>query len=153
AIKVLHEDPAHVSRARLLREARAMARLDHPNVVKIYEVDSIDGIDFVVMELVAGGSLAEWLRAEPRPEREIREAFLAAAHGLAAAHAAGMVHRDFKPANVMRTKAGAIRAAAFAPARAADDTAETHPADRSATAIVPSKLANVTQTGAMVGTP
>jgi len=149
AIKVLHGNPAHGSRARLLREARAMARLDHPNVVKIYEVDSIDGIDFVVMELVAGGSLGDWLRGEPRPTATIVDAFLAAGRGLAAAHAAGMVHRDFKPQNVLRAKAGAIKVGDFGLARDADDAIEPAP-DRSTAAL---KLGNVTQTGAFVGTP
>ncbi|MEO8551044.1 MAG: serine/threonine-protein kinase [Kofleriaceae bacterium] len=149
AIKVLHGEPAHGSRARLLREARAMARLDHPNVVKIYEVDSIEGIDFVVMELVGGGSLGEWLRGAPRPTAEIVEAFVAAGRGLAAAHAAGMVHRDFKPQNVLRAKAGTIKVGDFGLARDTDEATETAP-DRSTAAL---KLGNVTQTGAFVGTP
>jgi len=82
---------------RMLREARALARLSHPNVVGIYEVGEVGQRVFLAMELVDGISLRAWLRAQPRGQAEILAAFLQAAEGLAAAHAAGLVHRDFKP--------------------------------------------------------
>ncbi len=153
AIKVLHTGAADGASARLLREARAMARLDHPNVVKIFEVDSIDGVDFVVMELVAGSSLAAWLSV-PRPPTEVITAFVAAGRGLAAAHAVGMVHRDFKPANVLRSAAGSIKVGDFGLARDAEPPASAPASGRdSPHAFTPGKLGALTQTGALVGTP
>src|SRR5437763_2029483 len=99
ALKVLHHTRSRddASRQRLLREARAMARLTHANVVTVHEVGSADGRDYVAMELVDGETLDQWLKAQRRTPREILAAFVAAGRGLAAAHAAGLVHRDFKP--------------------------------------------------------
>src|SRR5690606_8450447 len=94
AIKVLRE-PGPEATARLLREARTMASLSHPNVVPIYDVD-VDGDEvFIAMELVGGCNLREWLSAAPRPWPQVLRVFAEAARGLAAAHAAGLVHRDF----------------------------------------------------------
>ena len=101
---------------RLIREARALAHLSHPNVVEVYGIehaecggialdggiDAADRFDLViVMEYIEGLTLARWLEAEPRSVAEILAAFLAAGQGLAAVHDLGLVHRDFKPANVM----------------------------------------------------
>jgi tetratricopeptide (TPR) repeat protein len=86
---------------RLAVEARAMARLAHPNVVTVFEIDWVDAHVYVAMELVAGTTLRGWLHDRPRRWREIVEMFVAAGRGLAAAHAAGLVHRDFKPDNVL----------------------------------------------------
>ncbi len=85
---------------RLAREARAMARLDHPNVVTVHDVGTFDGQVFVAMEFIEGTTLRQWMQS-PRTWREIVAVFLAAGEGLAAAHEVGMVHRDFKPDNVM----------------------------------------------------
>jgi hypothetical protein len=96
----------------LLAEARAMARLSHPNVLPIYEV-GVDGAAlFLVMEYVAGTSLRGWLGA-PRSTAEVRAMFAQAARGLAAAHAVGIVHRDFKPDNVLIGDDGRARVADF----------------------------------------
>ena len=99
--------------ARLVREAQAMAKLSHPNVVTVYEVGAHAGELFVAMELVEGRDLARWLAAEPRPWRAILEVFRAAGEGLAAAHGAGLVHRDFKPSNVLVGDDGRVRVADF----------------------------------------
>ncbi|HEY0992175.1 MAG TPA: serine/threonine-protein kinase, partial [Kofleriaceae bacterium] len=88
-------------RRRLVREARAMAQLEHANVVRVYDAGEVDGEVFVAMELVRGETLGQWLRASPRPWREVLARFIAAGRGLAAAHRAGLVHRDFKPDNVL----------------------------------------------------
>ncbi|HEY1959941.1 MAG TPA: serine/threonine-protein kinase [Polyangiaceae bacterium] len=102
ALKVLHHSVTELSdvRERILREGRALARLSHPNVVAIYDVGEEDGRLFLTMELVAGATLRAWLR-DPRPWREVLEVFVQAAEALAAAHAAGVVHGDFKPDNVI----------------------------------------------------
>jgi tetratricopeptide (TPR) repeat protein len=87
--------------ARLQTEAQAMARLSHPNVVAVYEIGLVGTDRFIAMELVEGSTLRGWLGAKARPWREIVAAFVACGRGLAAAHAAGLVHRDFKPENVL----------------------------------------------------
>lgn len=84
-------------RARLIREARAMARLQHPNVLTVYEVGEVDGRTFIAMELARGGSLRSWLAAASRPWSEIVDRFVQAGRGLVAAHEASLIHRDFKP--------------------------------------------------------
>jgi eukaryotic-like serine/threonine-protein kinase len=99
-------------RARLLREAQAMARLAHPNVVTVHDVGLAEDGLFVAMEYVEGVTLRHWL-AEPRTRREIVAAFVAAGHGLHAAHLAGLVHRDFKPDNVLVSNDGRVRVTDF----------------------------------------
>ncbi len=120
AIKVLTRRRGE-SRARLLDEARAMAKLRHRHVVAIYEVGTEQGEDFLALELFGGGTIREWLRATPRPWREIVRAFREAGEGLAAAHAAGIVHRDFKPGNVLVDDDGRVAVADFGLAVAASD--------------------------------
>ncbi len=153
AIKLLKSGRARSdSQARLLREAQAMARLSHPNVVQVYDVGLVGEQVFVAMELVVGKNLAQWLAERPRPWREVVALFIAAGRGLAAAHAAGLVHRDFKPDNVLIADDGRVRVADFGLARedraalteaSADDGADERPL-----------LANtLTATGVLMGTP
>ncbi|MGH1340939.1 MAG: tetratricopeptide repeat protein [Nannocystales bacterium] len=100
--------------AQLLAEARAMAKLSHPNVVAVYDVGEVHGNRVVLaMEFVPGATLKRWLRAESRPWQDVVEAFIAAGRGLAAAHGRGLLHRDFKPANVLVATDGAVKVTDF----------------------------------------
>jgi hypothetical protein len=99
AVKLVRRQLLHEARVRerMVSEAQAMARLSNPNVVQVYQVgEHEDGI-YVAMEYVAGQTLGAWLKAEPRSWQEILRTICDAGRGLAAAHAAGLVHRDFKP--------------------------------------------------------
>ena len=112
-------------RLRLMREAQAMARLSHPNVVTVYDAGQLeDGRVFVAMEMVEGTTLRRWCRQEGRTWREVLEAYVAAGRGLAAAHAVGLVHRDFKPDNVLVGKDGRVRVTDFGLARAGAEPEE-----------------------------
>lgn len=103
-----------------MREAHALAQLSHPNVVAIYDVETGDRGVVIVMELVRGVTLSEWLDAQPRSTDEILRRFLEAARGLEAAHRAGLIHRDFKPANVLISEEGVARVLDFGLARGED---------------------------------
>jgi len=134
---------------RLLREAVAMAKLKHPNVLTVYEAGTVADRDYIAMELVEGTSLDAWLEHRP-PREEVWAAILAAGRGLAAAHEAGIVHRDFKPHNVLRSRDARILVTDFGLARAADDDESAPPTHDHANTVLDEKL---TQTGALVGTP
>lgn len=98
---------------RLRREAQAMARLNHPNVAAVYDVGERNGLPYLAMELLPGGTLRGWLLAERRSVREILRVFVAAARGLQHAHDAGLVHRDFKTDNVLMAADGTPRLTDF----------------------------------------
>ncbi len=100
AIKVLRSALADVAKARLVTEARAMAQLSHRNVRAVYDIGEVDGRIYLALELLDAPTLDAWLAAAPRTVAQIVAVFASAARGLAAAHAAGIVHRDFKPSNV-----------------------------------------------------
>ncbi|MFY0535966.1 serine/threonine-protein kinase [Nannocystis pusilla] len=135
---------AHL-RERLAREARVLARISHPNVVPIYDVGEADGEVFIAMELVPGPTLARWQTEQPRPWRAIVDMYLQAARGLAHAHAAGVVHRDFKPGNALVGPDGRVRVVDFGLAVAGEASPAPAP-ERAASA-------SLTATGALVGTP
>jgi tetratricopeptide (TPR) repeat protein/predicted Ser/Thr protein kinase len=153
AVKVMLRDAAggSVGRERMRREAQAMARLSHPNIVAVHEVGDAGGQDFIAMEFVRGVSLDVWLAKESPGWREVLEVFRHAGLGLAAAHGAGLVHRDFKPRNVMVADDGQIKILDFGLARAAEDA----PTDQDDDATPAAKIAAValTRSGAIAGTP
>ncbi|WP_434387001.1 serine/threonine-protein kinase [Melittangium boletus] len=146
-----------LGRARLLREAQAMARVSHPHVIPVFEVGTWAGQVFVAMELVEGGTLREWLNARPRSWREVLEKYLAAGRGLAAAHAAGLVHRDFKPANVLVGRTGRVHVTDFGLARPVAQPELEDPAASEDTPRSPHPLlapgASLTLSGMVMGTP
>jgi eukaryotic-like serine/threonine-protein kinase len=133
-------------RERLLREAKAMARLSHPNVVTVHEAGIADDQVYLAMELVEGKTLRAWLAERPRPWREIVRAFLAAGRGLAAAHRAGLVHRDFKPDNVLMADDGRVQVTDFGLVGEAG-------AEPPAPGVASPSLAPLTRTGTVMGTP
>nr|HEX4312592.1 serine/threonine-protein kinase [Kofleriaceae bacterium] len=157
AVKVLHGDRvSHDHQARLTREAQAMARLSHPNVVAVYDVGSDGSSVFVAMELIEGDNLTAWRAAHPRSWRDVVRVFVAAGDGLAAAHAKGLVHRDFKPDNVLiRAADDRVAVSDFGLARLlaevpATDAAESPVAPRDKVGALDRTL---TRAGALLGTP
>jgi diguanylate cyclase (GGDEF)-like protein len=166
AIKLLlsRETRDRETYGRMIREARAMARLSHANVVQVHEVGRVDGDVFVAMEYVEGDSLRRWLKAAPRSWRDVLETFRQAGRGLVAAHAAGIVHRDFKPDNVVVTTDRRVKVLDFGLARWHDPldqlaAAEVEEApvpslqgdERTATPDDDDR--NLTKTGFVMGTP
>ncbi|MBK9036060.1 MAG: serine/threonine protein kinase [Myxococcales bacterium] len=143
AIKVVQPTAAGASgRARLLAEARAMARLHHRAVVPVFDVGEYAGGVYVAMALVQGGTLHDWMHAEPRPWRHVLARFIEAGRGLVAAHDAGIVHRDFKPRNVLVSEAGEVLVADFGIAAAsADGDDGATPRDASSVAGTPAYMA------------
>ncbi len=140
-------------RVRLLREARALAQLSEPNVVGIYEVGEHDDRVWIAMEFVDGSTLTKWIARDPAPTwRQTLAAFVQAARGLQAAHARGIVHRDFKPDNVLVSSAGVVKVVDFGLARAISSTPsqDEHPI---AGDVDDELEPGVTSSGAMAGTP
>ncbi|MCU1281702.1 MAG: Serine/threonine kinase, partial [bacterium] len=154
AIKVLRPD-SQIDQSRLRREAQAMARLQHPNVIAVYDVGMFHGRVFVAMELAEGTTLADWIDERPRSWREIVERLSQAGRGLAAAHAVGLVHRDFKLGNVLVGADGRTRVGDFGLARALaahDELAA--PTDAALpTSLSPPLHEPLTRSGALLGTP
>jgi len=164
ALKLLRTDHARELgplKARLLREAQAMAQLSHPNVVSVFDVGTYGDEIVIVLELVEGQTLARWLGERPRPWQEIRSAFIDAGKGLAAAHAVQLVHRDFKPANVLVGTDGRVRVTDFGLARTMelDDEAKSEEADAEAPTSSPRSARpplfsmTATEDGGLAGTP
>ena len=107
AVKVIRPElrDNHESQLRLSREARALARIEHPNVVALYEMSGLDGNVFIAMEMLDGGTLREWMQT-PHDWREVIAMFARFGRGLAAAHELGFVHRDVNPANIFLARDG-----------------------------------------------
>src|SRR5262249_18058154 len=124
AIKLVRAGASDETRARMVREAQAMARLTDRNVVTVHEVATVGDQAFIAMELVTGPTLRAWLAERPRSRRAIVDAFLGAGRGLEAAHRAGITHRDFKPENVLIAPDGRAQVTDFGLAKMDGDTPE-----------------------------
>ncbi len=160
AVKLLRSHEQAHGAARLSREAQAIARVTHPNVVTVHDVGTFEGGVFVAMELIDGDDLRRWLRESERSITEILEVFRQAGEGLAAAHRAGLIHRDFKPANVLVGRDGTAKVVDFGLARQVEGGLDTNElrelAERleaSGSRSLGSLEQGLTRTGALLGTP
>ena len=170
ALKLLFPDridPTGTETARLQREAQAMARVSHPNVVPVYDVGEHGNSVYIAMELVQGMTLRSWIDRHARPWNEVLSVFMHAGKGLAAAHDAGLVHRDFKPENVLVGDDGRPRVVDFGLARptpmdGGGDPELILPADTAVDLPISSSITferrvtldgEITQTGIITGTP
>lgn len=156
AIKILRaaadgSQPSEVQQQRLLREAQAMARLSHPNIVSVYDVGTFRGRVFIAMEMVRGGTLRSLVADRTRSWRDRLAALIDAGRGLAEAHAAGVVHRDFKPDNVLISATGRAQVADFGLARGSSELETTFAPGAAASG--GQLTTTLTRTGAIMGTP
>ena len=136
--------------ARLLREAQVMARLSHPNVVQLYDVGLFEERVFLVMELVEGTTLRHWLGKQPRSRAEVMEVLMAAGRGLAEAHRHGVIHRDFKPENVLVSDDGVVKVMDFGLARATRASAILSISQEQVAGM---SVGQLTRPGVVMGTP
>src|SRR5512147_1308493 len=114
AIKLLSEELADASaRRRFQREAQLASSLNHPHILTVYDAGELEGRQYLVSELVDGGTLRDWSKASPRSWQDVVELVIGLADGLATAHEAGILHRDVKPENVLITKTGYAKLADF----------------------------------------
>jgi len=147
AIKMLSETLAgsHQARQRLIQEAKAAAALDHPNICSIYEVGEEDGHVFIAMQYIDGQSLAERIWKAPLPPAEVVDIGIQAAQALAEAHAAGIIHRDIKPQNIVITPRGQLKVLDFGLAKMAPPSVPDGPDSPT--------WERLTEAGSIVGTP
>ncbi len=170
ALKLLHSPEGDTlssqkdAQMRLLREAQAIAQLSHPNVISVYDVGTFQSEVYIAMEFVEGETLTRWLRTWERPWPNILDKFVQAGKALVDAHASGLVHRDFKPDNVLVGSDGRVRVMDFGLARwlYAEPTAEEEEARTRAESSPPTALSEagqnalerrLTKTGTLLGTP
>jgi eukaryotic-like serine/threonine-protein kinase len=159
AIKVFHrqgtadDSQARAIQARAMREAQALAKLSHPNIVAVHEVGTFEQQNFIVMEYVKGGTLREMLRARP-PYAQVIDVFVQIGRALAAAHYAGIIHRDLKPENVVVDADGHPQVLDFGLARAAD-MVEIERSSRNHTSPPrdSAQMVTLTSPGDLIGTP
>jgi eukaryotic-like serine/threonine-protein kinase len=156
ALKILHSELADHpdSRARFVREAQALARVSHPNVIAVYDIGVADERTFIAMEYIAGRTFADWVASSRPSWPAILAVLLQAGRGLVAAHAAGLVHRDFKPGNLLVGKDGRVVVTDFGLART---VVEAEPPTREAPADPLARnralASSITRTGTVQGTP
>jgi tetratricopeptide (TPR) repeat protein/tRNA A-37 threonylcarbamoyl transferase component Bud32 len=151
ALKVLRDELGREphSRERILREARGLAKLSHPNVVPIYDSGTVDGHVFFAMELVRGVTARHWSRVAKRSWRDVVDVYVQATSGLAAAHDAGLVHRDFKPDNVLVTDEGRAFVMDLGLVRLREESVASDPADLP----LAQTVSDLTRSGTLLGTP
>ena len=157
AIKVLRSQASgsEEARMRLLREAQAMARIDHPNVLRVHEAGTLGERIFIAMEFAGGGTVRSWLASELRSTPAVVQVFVQAGRGLAAAHAAGLVHRDFKPDNVLLVGDGQARVTDFGLVGMVGELPAARPSgdpEKPLSDDTPLSR-DLTRTGALMGTP
>ncbi|MBL4687491.1 MAG: protein kinase [Nannocystaceae bacterium] len=164
AVKLTSRGANPRAMARLLREAQAMASITHDNVVTVYDVGTLGEQVYIAMEYVDGGTASSWLSEEPRSWRTVVDLYLKAGRGLAAAHGVGLVHRDFKPDNVLVGRDGRVRVADFGLVRlasldgdASEELSLTVPDQKTSPQrpqdSAPGVGTRLTATGALAGTP
>jgi serine/threonine protein kinase len=157
AIKVLRpaeERRTEAQQRRMLREAQALARVSHRNLVMVFDVGIHQGRIWIAMEYVVGDTLDQWLEKERRTWGEIVDTFISAGRGLAAVHAAGLVHRDFKPGNVLVRKDGAVQVLDFGLAARVGEQIEPAEHEPRTPLALPARDALVaTMTKSVLGTP
>ncbi len=153
ALKLLHaHSRSERARSRLLREAKSIARLTHPNVVTVHDVGTYEGRVFVAMEYVHGVTFREWMQQAVRSPVEVLQVLLQAGRGLAAAHKADLVHRDFKPDNILVEQGGRAVVLDFGLARRTNSREDIPELDE-AVSVIDERNVNLTRTGAKLGTP
>lgn len=155
ALKLVRGDHTQTARRRMLREARAMAKLSHPNVVPVFEVGEHEGQLFVAMEFIKGTTLFSWQSQDgvARPWKDVLAHYLQAGRGLAAAHAEGLVHRDFKPHNAIVGLDGRVRVLDFGLASVSADVGPAEDEIPARGDAFDTFARALTRTGALVGTP
>ena len=148
ALKVLRQGGKGGSQGplRMRREAQAMAKLSHPNVAQVYEVAEAHGRLYLAMEFIPGATLRAWQAQAPRSRDEVLRVYIEAGRGLAAAHAAGILHRDFKPDNAMIDGQGRVRVLDFGLSRA-------EPSRDAADTVSSGESLHATAAGSLIGTP
>lgn len=155
AIKLLHSEVGasrEQAEARLLREARALARVSHPNVVQVFEADEYEDGIYVVMEFIRGRTIDRWIADESPNWEAVRDVYLTAGRGLEAAHQSGLVHRDFKPDNVLVDARGQAKVVDFGLVKREGKK----PSEATSTVeqrLRKSATGNLTEHGAVLGTP
>ncbi len=152
ALKLLKRD-ADDGDTRMTREAQALAQLQHPGVINVFEVGSVDGTRYIAMEYVEGRTLKRWVLEDAPSWGAVVDVFIKAGRGLGAAHAAGLVHRDFKPSNVLVGTDGRVRVVDFGIATAHSFGNTSDPALVTLSRPLDGPIPELTGTGIAMGTP
>ncbi len=154
-VRADRQDDGGQSQTRLLREAQAMAQVSHPNVLPIYDVGTLEAGVFIAMEYIQGQSLPQWMQEQTRAPEEIVDVFVEAGRGLAAVHLAGLIHRDFKPSNVLLDHRVLIMDFGLARATGTPSTEDGPSPDELPSTPLPGGILSteLTQVGTILGTP